>query len=335
MRDLLERFSWMPILRLEMRARMRRRWLPLLLVGVFVVVLVECLRTLPLFWMWAAPDSYMHNPWAIELRNADVGRHLLVELAILQAFFILLLAPAFSAASFMRELQQHAFDALALTSMSSAALVIGKLLSAMLFLAVVLFCTLPIISIVFVFGGVSLFELLLVQVALLCLLFCCSAIGVWCSVQFRGHPATFAWAYGLCAVWFIVLPITYHTFYVFLMYGMGYILIMILISILTVLLFFRYGANEELMRNKRHRLNLPIGITALLFMNLLWISSSHIVYRNALAVYWPFHNDFFSPTSQGLLISEIAAPLILLCIGVITCISTIEEVQRMRGAVPR
>jgi ABC-type transport system involved in multi-copper enzyme maturation permease subunit len=86
---------------------------------------------------------------------ARVGRELFIALLLLQTFLVLVMAPAATASAISLEREKQTLDMLATTPISSLAIVLGKLLSALTFVFLLILASIPLTSIVFMFGGVS------------------------------------------------------------------------------------------------------------------------------------------------------------------------------------
>jgi hypothetical protein len=74
---------------------------------------------------------------------------------ILQTLMILVLAPASTAGTISGEREKQTLDLLAVTPISSVAIVVGKLLSALTWVFVLILASIPVTALVFVYGGVA------------------------------------------------------------------------------------------------------------------------------------------------------------------------------------
>ncbi len=82
-----------------------------------------------------------------------------VVLCAMQMGLMLLSAPAMTAGTISGERERQTLDLLLMTKMSSFSIVLGKLLSSMATLVLIMVATLPVFAIAFYFGGISLFSL--------------------------------------------------------------------------------------------------------------------------------------------------------------------------------
>jgi ABC-type transport system involved in multi-copper enzyme maturation permease subunit len=87
--------------------------------------------------------------------SATVGRGVFVGLLFLQTLIVAVLSPASTAGAISGEREHQTLDLLAVTPISSLAIVLGKLLSALAWVFVLILASIPITGLVFIFGGVA------------------------------------------------------------------------------------------------------------------------------------------------------------------------------------
>jgi ABC-2 type transport system permease protein len=127
------------------------------------------------------------------LEAAGVGRGIFAAIILIETLVVLILAPAYTGASISQEREKQTFDLLAVTPVSSLAIVVGKLVSALSFLAIVVGASMPLASLAFVFGGVGVADLLIAYAVIISVAVGAGALGVACSAIFRRtQPATVA-----------------------------------------------------------------------------------------------------------------------------------------------
>lgn len=83
------------------------------------------------------------------------GLVLFDSLASFELLLIIFLTPGLTAATISGERERRTFDLLLLTRLSGLGIVVGKLLGTLSFLLLVVFGSLPVFSLVFLFGGVT------------------------------------------------------------------------------------------------------------------------------------------------------------------------------------
>jgi ABC-type transport system involved in multi-copper enzyme maturation permease subunit len=137
----------------ELRGRMRGR-------RAFIILTLYVLLLAAFAWMSqqvheaqvAGTSSYGGQA---TYGSATVGRGIFGDLLMLQTLMIAVLAPAATAGAISSEREHQTLDLLAMTPISSLAIVLGKLLSALAWVFVLILASIPVTALVFVFGGVA------------------------------------------------------------------------------------------------------------------------------------------------------------------------------------
>lgn len=88
--------------------------------------------------------------------------YMFMMLTVLQMALVMFITPGLTAGSISGEREKQTLNILLTTTQSSFQIILGKLLSSLAFLALMLIAGLPLYSIVFLFGGVSPSQLLLI-----------------------------------------------------------------------------------------------------------------------------------------------------------------------------
>lgn len=138
----------------ELRGRMRGR-------RAFVIVTLYVLLLAGFAWMSqqvhqaliASAVSYGGSQ--ATFASASVGRGIFADLLNLQTLMVAVLAPAATAAAISSEREHQTLELLAVTPISSLSIVLGKLLSALAWVFVLVLASIPVTALVFVFGGVG------------------------------------------------------------------------------------------------------------------------------------------------------------------------------------
>src|SRR3954469_16233947 len=138
----------------ELRGRVRGR-------RAFVV-LTFYLLFLGLFaWAWelVAERAYVQNAGlqggTAAFASALVGQEVFGALVLVETLLVVFLAPAFTSGAISLEREKQTLDMLTATPISSLAIVIGKLLSALAYVFLLIAASIPLTAMVFVFGGVA------------------------------------------------------------------------------------------------------------------------------------------------------------------------------------
>ena len=143
------------------------------------------------------------------LASAQIGQGIFIALLMLETLLVIALAPAFTAGAISLEREKQTLDMLATTPVSSLSIVIGKLLSALTYLFILIFASIPLTALVFVFGGVSPDEVIRGYAVLLATALGLCSLGLfWSALMRRTQAASIA-------TYFAVLAVTLGSFFVF------------------------------------------------------------------------------------------------------------------------
>lgn len=140
-----------PVTVKELRSRMRGRrafvvlTVYLALMGLFITVLYG-------LYSRAALQTYGPDP-------AQAGKAVYGVVLGVQVMLVVLLGPAFTAAAISGEKERQTYDLLRTTLLPARSLVTGKLISALSYVFLLILAALPLQSIAFLLGGVSVVEL--------------------------------------------------------------------------------------------------------------------------------------------------------------------------------
>lgn len=131
---------------------------------------------------------------------AAQGEEIFSTLAGFQLALLIFLTPAFSAGSIAGERERQTFDLLLCTGLSARAIILGKYVAALAFVLLLLWASLPVFSLVLLFGGVTVMNV--VSVMLLCFAtsVAISALTVMLSAIFHPVQIVTALAYGVVFV---------------------------------------------------------------------------------------------------------------------------------------
>lgn len=188
----------------ELRGRMRGR-------RAFVILTVYLLLLAGFAWMMAL---ILERQYAAALggsaafASAQIGRGVFGALLVLETALVVALAPAFTAGAISLEREKQTLDMLAATPISSVALVLGKLISALTYVFILIFASIPLTAIVFVFGGVSPDDVVRGYLVLVATALGLGSIGLFFSALIRRTQAA------TIATYFAVVAVTAGTFFV-------------------------------------------------------------------------------------------------------------------------
>jgi ABC-type transport system involved in multi-copper enzyme maturation permease subunit len=183
----------------ESRGRMRGRrafvvlTLYLLLLGIFSFAVYHLVRQNALSGATTFgqpipdrgfPGGPVSSP-AVGGLSASIGHALFSSLLSLETLLVLVLAPAFTTGAISLEREKQTLELLVTTPLSTLGMVIGKLLSALVYVFLLILASIPFVAIVFPFGGVGPEDILRAYAVLFALAFGMGAIGLFVSAMVR------------------------------------------------------------------------------------------------------------------------------------------------------
>ena len=172
----------------ELRGRMRGR-------RAFIVLTLHVLLLTLFAWMFqrlneeSLADMGEYGGQAT-YASASVGRGIFIGLMMLQTLMVAVLAPAATAGAISSEREHQTLDLLAVTPISSLAIVLGKLLSALAWVFVLILASIPVTALVFVFGGVAPDDMLRAYVVLFATVVGLGSVGIFFSALTRRTGAS-------------------------------------------------------------------------------------------------------------------------------------------------
>ena len=113
--------------------------------------------------------------------SAGIGHGIFGGLLFLETLLVLVLAPAFTTGAISLEREKQTLDLLVTTPLSTLGMVIGKLFSALVYVFLLIIASIPLASLVFVFGSVGPDDLVRAYVFLFALAFGMGALGLFVS----------------------------------------------------------------------------------------------------------------------------------------------------------
>ncbi|NLK97158.1 ABC transporter permease [Defluviitalea saccharophila] len=164
-----------PVLRRELKTKLRSWKAPTLLI-VYLVILASfggLIMAINEF------DSYTSG---FDPRSALTIYSLL---AGCQLGLIILLVPALTSGTISGERERQTLDLLLVTKLSPFSIIIGKLMASISQIILLIIASMPIFSIIFIFGGVSLANILLLFLFFIATAIMVGSVGIFCSTFFK------------------------------------------------------------------------------------------------------------------------------------------------------
>ena len=174
-----------PILSKELRSRMRSFKLPLL-----ISIYLGLLGLIALAYYWSQSQTLASDGF-----NPDIGPQIYVLLATFQLLLLAFVAPALTAGVINGEKERQTFDLLLCTRLSSASIVLNKLLASISLIILLIISSLPVFSIVYFYGGVLMVDIGRVFLIYLTTAITLGVIGLFCSSIFKRTQISVAVSY--------------------------------------------------------------------------------------------------------------------------------------------
>ena len=164
----------------ELRGRMRGA-------RAFVIITIYLL----LMSIFTILLYFVRVPLSGSVVTGELGRVLFIGVVGIELLLIIFIVPALTAVAITGERERKTYDLLKTTLLPTPAFVAGKMESALGYIFLLLLAAIPLQSIAFLFGGVSLPELLLAFIVLSVTAMTLGAVGMFfSSLTDRTLPAT-------------------------------------------------------------------------------------------------------------------------------------------------
>jgi ABC-type transport system involved in multi-copper enzyme maturation permease subunit len=133
--------------------------------------------------------------------GASIGQGIFAALLMLMTLQVVFLAPSSTSGSISLEREKQTLELLIATPISSAAIVVGKLLSALVYVFLLIAASIPLMAVVFVYGGVGPEDVLRGYIVLVTAALAFGSFGLLCSsIVKRTTAATAITIFGVLAV---------------------------------------------------------------------------------------------------------------------------------------
>lgn len=166
-----------PVTVKELRSRMRGRR-AFVVMSVYLVILSAFITL-----VYAAYTSSAGGPFGPDPR--EVGKVIFACVAGVQVFLVIFVGPSFTAGAITGEKERQTYDLLRTTLLSANAFVMGKLISALSYVFLLILAAIPLQSIAFLLGGVTITELIMSQIVIFVGAVAFALWGLFCSSGMR------------------------------------------------------------------------------------------------------------------------------------------------------
>lgn len=125
------------------------------------------------------------------------SKEIFMVLSVAQLGLLAFVVPGLTAGVISGERERQTLNVLLTTELSPLSIVVSKMISSCAFTALLLFTTLPLYSLVFMYGGMAPLQIIGVLAFFLISMFLFAAVGVGCSTYFKRTGISTVTAYGI------------------------------------------------------------------------------------------------------------------------------------------
>ncbi|MBP8001884.1 MAG: hypothetical protein KA314_29470 [Chloroflexi bacterium] len=197
-RGRVNRFLQNPIMLKELRSHMRGN-------RAFVVLTTYLLFMVALITLIYVPIT-LTSRQSGGIDQASTGKFVFGMILLVQIFLVAFIAPAFTAGAISSEKQNQSYDLLRTTLLTPHQLVTGKIFSALSYIFLLVFASMPLQSLAFLLGGVALSELLIAGLLILISAITYALIGLYFSTRMHTTIASTVATYAAAAILLIGIP---------------------------------------------------------------------------------------------------------------------------------
>ena len=177
-----------PVMLKELRQRFRTTKTPAIIFLYLLVIGGFTLGFIYLNWRYSSMTFDPHS-----------SRQIFITLSVAQLILLSFVSPGLTASNISGERERQTLNVLLTTQLSPIGIVVGKMVSSCAFTMLLLIATLPLYSIVLMFGGVAPSQLWAVFGFYLVTMFLLASIGMACSTFFKRTGVSTITAYGFTA----------------------------------------------------------------------------------------------------------------------------------------
>ena len=189
-----------PLLVKELRGRMRGA--RAFVVLTVYLLLLGCLTSMVYYTYNASVSGF-----GGALNTADLGRTVFATVVLIELFMVVFITPAFTAGAISGERERQTYELLRTTLLPARRLVLGKVVSALTYILLLVLAAVPLESLAFVLGGVVVEELLLALVILVVTALAFAVFGVFFSSLARTTLVSTVLTYTMALLTTIGLPL--------------------------------------------------------------------------------------------------------------------------------
>jgi len=188
-----------PIAQKELRGRMRGARA---FVVLTVYVALMSIFAVVLYLIYSASASV-----TLSTDGSTVGKLIFGGVLAIELFLVCFIAPAFTSGAISGERERQTFNLLRTTLLPARRIVLGKMVSAMAYILLLLMVAVPLQSLAFLMGGVVLEEVIVSVWLLVITSMCFSAVGLYFSSYTKKTLSASVLTYAVALVVTVALPL--------------------------------------------------------------------------------------------------------------------------------
>jgi len=196
-----------PVFKKELKTRMRSWKIPAL-ISIYILIFSS------LMLLIFSDALFGYNSYG-SVNLSDL-KEMFFIISILQLILIIFIVPATTAGSISGEKERSTLELLICTRLSSISIITGKLMSSLVEIILLLLVSIPILSILFLFGGISIGNILVLFLFYFITSIFFGSIGIFASTYFRRTSTSTIISY------FVTLTLVGGTFLIILMLQIFY-----------------------------------------------------------------------------------------------------------------
>lgn len=188
-----------PVFSLELKTRMRT-----FKAIVGIIIYVGILLFVGSMYYAVSTEGQVYN--GVDAINANqlLGTTLYTLIALLQFVLIMVITPAQTAGSISGERERQTLDLLLCTKMSSLSIVVGKLLSSLAYILLLIISSLPLFSLVFLFGGITPGDIIALFLFYIVIAMVVGSISIFFSTVFKRTVVATVVSYVTIFAWYVL-----------------------------------------------------------------------------------------------------------------------------------
>ncbi|NMB97733.1 MAG: ABC transporter permease subunit [Clostridiaceae bacterium] len=182
-----------PILEKDLKTKMRG-WRTFILLSLYLIFLGGVL------YLYFLSNNLMFDVYGYSTFNPRIAVNAYNVIALFQFSLLALIVPALTATAISGERERQTLDLLLCSGISTLSIVIGKLLVSIANIMLLVVASLPILGIVFLFGGIGLGEVLLMFLYYIITALMAASLGIFLSTIFRKNVTAIIASYVCFAI---------------------------------------------------------------------------------------------------------------------------------------